>query len=64
MPKISKEEKQWRAECDARTLAEYQEILSDKSRLRMAKTQAAKQAKELSAKVNNLKKVSKTKGGK
>lgn len=41
--KISQQEKKWQAESDARTLAEYQNIMSDSKR----KAAAMKAAKEL-----------------
>ena len=47
MSKISKEELDWRAEDDARILAQYQEILLDKARLSKAKKAAAKGARIL-----------------
>lgn len=53
MAKTSKLEKQWQAEEDARTMARYQEILSDKNRrsqaIAMAKQQAADMEKRAAA---------------
>ena len=39
-----KNELQWQAEDDARTMARYQEIISDKARLKKATTAARKEA--------------------
>lgn len=58
---MSQEEKKWRARDDARVLADYQEILADKTRLKLAKTEASKQAKELNTRLNAFNKVAKTK---
>ena len=44
---MSAEEKRWQAESDARTLANYQEIMNDRSRRTAAIAQAKKQAQEL-----------------
>lgn len=55
---------QWQAESDADTMARYQEIISDKARLRRATTAAKKQATNLTKRVNNLNKVASTKGRK
>jgi hypothetical protein len=43
MVDISAEEKQWRAESDARTLVEAQEIRKDKDRYKRAKTKLKEQ---------------------
>lgn len=61
MTKISKEELDWRAEDDARILAQYQEILLDKSRLSRAKKAATKEVTNLSNRLQIMKKVSATK---
>lgn len=45
MPKISKEEQDWRAEDDARTLANAEEIKADKARLSRAKKKLRQNAK-------------------
>lgn len=61
---MTKEDKarelQWRAEEDARVMAVYQEILSDKSRAARAMKEAKKQAKDLEKRTNIMKKVAKT----
>ena len=61
MTKISKEEPDWRAEDDARILAQYQEILLDKARLSRAKKAATKEVTNLSNRLQIMKKVSATK---
>ena len=61
MSKISKEELDWRAEDDARVLAQYQEILLDKARLSRAKKAATKEVTNLSNRLQIMKKVSATK---
>ena len=61
MTKISKEELDWRAEDDARVLAQYQEILLDKARLSRAKKAATKEVANLSNRLQIMKKVSTTK---
>ena len=61
MAKISKEELEWRAEDDARILAQYQEILLDKARLSSAKQAATKEVSNLSNRLQIMKKVSTTK---
>lgn len=47
MPKMSAEEKKWRAESDLHTLKEAQEIMKNKDRLAMAKKVAMAQMKAL-----------------
>ena len=61
MAKISKEELDWRAEDDARVLAQYQEILRDKARLSRAKKAATKEVTNVSNRLQIMKKVSATK---
>ena len=61
MTKISKSELDWRAEDDARVLAQYQEILLDKARLSRAKKAATKEVTNLSNRLQIMKKVSATK---
>lgn len=56
-----KVDKKWQAECDARTMAEYQAIISDKTRMRAAMKEAQKQAEDLSKRAAAMSKVSKTK---
>lgn len=45
--KISKEEKEWRAEDDARTLIEYQKIYKDKKRMEEAKKKLKEKQEEI-----------------
>lgn len=55
MAKITSEEKRWRAESDARTLAEAQKILQDSSRSKAAKKAAMTMAKDLENSAANMK---------
>ena len=59
--KENKEEKaqrlKWQAEDDAETMARYQEIMNDKSRMNRAVKAAQTKANELQKRANNLKKV-------
>ena len=57
----SKCEQQWQAECDARTMAQYQEILSDKARMNRAIREANRQAADLSKRANAMQTVARTK---
>ena len=59
--KMSKQEAQWRAEDDARTMAQYQEILGDKKRMARAIKVAQKQAEDLTKRANAMQSVAKTK---
>lgn len=59
--KMSKQDQQWQAECDARTMAQYQEILNDKARMNRAIKEANKQAQDLSKRANAMQSVAKTK---
>ena len=54
---MNKEELQWRAEDDARIMAQYQEIMRDKARQKRAIKVAEKQAKDLQKRANDMKKV-------
>lgn len=53
--KLSTEEQRWRAEGDARTLAEAQKILADKKRYSAARNAALNMAKDLEKSANNMK---------
>ena len=55
-------ELRWRAEEDARIMAQYQEILNDKSRMNRATKEAQRQANDLQKRANAMKGVAK-KGG-
>lgn len=55
---ISKaDERKWQAESDARTLANYQEIMGDKARMQRAVKVAKQQAADLSKRANVLQNV-------
>ena len=54
---MAKKERQWLAQDDARIMAQYQEILSDKARLNRAVKEATKQAKDLEKRATAMKKV-------
>ena len=51
---MSAEELKWQAESDARTLAEYQEIVNDKPRLKRAMDAAQKQIDNLKERADAL----------
>jgi hypothetical protein len=53
--KMTAMEKKWRAESDARTLAEAQQILKDKARSKAAKSAAMNLAKDLESSATNMK---------
>lgn len=59
--RMSAEEMQWKAECDARALAEAETIKADKSRYARAKQAASKLLEERQKMDNGLKKVANTK---
>lgn len=61
-----KQEQQWQAQDDARVMAQYQEIINDRSRMSRAIKEANKQAADLSKRANVLKSAANTKalGGK
>lgn len=59
--RINSDEKKWQAESDARTMAEYQEILGDKNRLSRAIKAAKVQAKNLTSRANAMQSVVNTK---
>ena len=46
---------QWQAEDDARTMANYQEIMSDKSRMNRAIKEANRQATDMTKRANLMK---------
>ena len=54
MAKISAEERRWRAESDADTMARYQEIIADKTRMNAAIKAAKIQAADLTKRANRL----------
>ena len=59
--KLTAEDKKWRAEEDARTLARALEIKNDKARMALAVKEADRRSKELQKESNNLKIIGKTK---
>lgn len=56
----TREEQRWQAESDARTMATYQEIMSDKARMGRAVKVARQQAKDLTQRANAMQNVAKT----
>ena len=50
-----KQEQQWQAEDDARTMARYQEIIGDKARMGRAIREASKQAADLNRRASAMK---------
>ena len=54
MAKISAEERRWRAESDADTMARYQEIIADKTRMNAAIKAAKNQAADLTKRANRM----------
>lgn len=57
------QEQRWQAEDDARTMANYQEILNDKGRLGRAIKVAKKQATDLNKRANAMQSVATFKSG-
>jgi hypothetical protein len=53
-PKLTKQDLQWQAESDARTMASYQEILGDKARMSRAIKEAERQAKDLNKRASAM----------
>jgi hypothetical protein len=49
-----RQEQQWQAQDDARVMAQYQEIIGDKSRMNRAIKEASKQATDLSKRANAM----------
>lgn len=54
---MSVDEKRWQAESDARTMAQYEEIMQDSARRKAAINEAKKQAAELNKRANVMNKV-------
>lgn len=54
---MDKEEMMWRARQDAETMAQYQEILKDKTRLNRAVKEANKQAKDMEKRASAMRSV-------
>ena len=59
----AKQKQQWQAEDDARTMANYQEILQDKARMNRAIKEANKQAQALNRRASIMKNAASTKRG-
>jgi len=59
--KLTAEQKRWRAESDAQTLAEAETIASDKTRLGAAKKEATRMAQAAAERAQNFVKVATTK---
>lgn len=57
MAKLSVNEKRWQAESDARTMAQYEEIMQDASRKKAAITEAKKQAADMNKRAAAMNKV-------
>lgn len=53
--KMTSDQRRWQAESDARTLADYQEIMGDSKRKAAAIKQAKAEAARLEKSVNNFK---------
>lgn len=53
--RLSSMDKQWQAEEDARTMARYQEIMSDSKRKKAAIKEAGKVAKDLETRAQAMK---------
>ena len=64
MPVKSSDELRWQAESDARTMAQYQEIMQDKARMNRAIKEANKQAADLQKRTNAMKAAAGTKSRK
>lgn len=60
---LSNDEKRWRAEEDARIIANYLELMKDKERVKLASEVAKKQVEDLEKRLNAMKQVAK-RGGK
>ena len=54
---IDKEEMMWRAREDANVMAQYQEILKDKTRLNRAVKEANRQAKDMEKRASAMRSV-------
>ena len=57
-------DKEWQAESDAHTMAQYQEILNDPSRMKAAISKAKEQEENLSKRLNAMKAVTRLGKGK
>ena len=59
--KMTTDEMRWQAESDARTMAEYQQILGDKTRMNRAIKEAERQAKDLNKRASAMQNAAKMK---
>lgn len=59
--KMTTDELKWQAESDARTMAEYQQILGDKTRMNRAIKEAERQAKDLNKRASAMQSAAKIK---
>ena len=64
MSTLSKDEKKWRAEDDARILAHYEEIMADSARKKAAIGAAKSMASDLNKRANAMTRVAGTKSTK
>lgn len=55
MAGINKDQQRWEAENDARVMAQYQEIISDKNRMNRAIKEANRQAADLTRRASAMK---------
>lgn len=62
--KLSADEKRWQAESDARTMAQYEEIMADAARRKAAITEAKKQAADMNKRAAAMNKVANSKPSK
>lgn len=62
--KMTADEKRWRAESDAETMARYEEIMSDASRKRAAISAAKAKATDLNKRASAMNRVASTKAKK
>lgn len=58
-----KQEQQWQAESDARTMAQYQEIMQDKARMNRAVKEAEKQARDLNKRASVMQSAARVSSG-
>ena len=59
MAKLSKQDREWQADCDCRTLAEAETIKSDPARMKAAAEKSAKVAKESAERTKAFNKIAK-----
>lgn len=59
---MAKVDNKWQAEMDAQTMAQYQEIIADKTRMNRAIKIAQNKAKDLQKRANIMSQIGKKKG--